>query len=136
MYILWSKLLTLLYPSFQYTIPGPPPGQVISISDDQEKVSRKVRLGVISEPRSNSSPLLCFAHILSDILSHNILGYEWINSTTNTDFELVYFGRLEDVGNKLHYEQLLKDLAINVYYIPSNDLKACAYIYMCITKYL
>ena len=70
----------------------------------------KLRFGIISETGSNSSPLLCFSHILQGMLERY------------RDIELIYFCREEDRNSKLYYELLLRTLAKEVYFVSSGDL--------------
>lgn len=59
-YTLWSHLLGLLYPSLLYVAPEVRSGAMVVRAPEEAKANRvNIRIGVVSESGSNSSPLLC-----------------------------------------------------------------------------
>jgi hypothetical protein len=127
MYALWSRILSELYPSITSSI-YPMQGRISSGAAEGGVGGRKrvITLGLVAENGSNSSPLLCFFPILEHILGENpAVGPGQVASDAVT-LRLHYFAREEDRHAPYVFEQRVRDLAVQVTFLASNDLQVRA----------
>ena len=116
MYALWSKILLELYPALNAQI-HPSLGAPVVLNNNN-KPFRKIRLGIISETGSNSSPLLCLYPILEKIL----LLENKVSGSFDSEFELFYFPREEERQARYYYESKIRNLSLQVTFLSSFNL--------------
>jgi len=108
MYALWSMILVELYPSLSSSI-LPMQGRISSGQRTGEKLV--IKLGIVSESGSNSSPLLCFFPILEAMLA------------ASPHIHMHYFAREEDRFAPYIFEQRVREVATEVSFLASNNLQ-------------